>query len=128
MAIGVDVVDVGRMERLLASNPATVDNLFTDRELRYCTKRSKCAEHLAARFAAKEAVLKAVGTGLGPCMRWTDVEIVNDVFGRPLVLLRGAVAAAAQRKGLGDIAVSITHTAGLAQAVAVSARQPASSD
>ena len=119
MGIGVDVVDVGHVERIFAANPAGAAQVFTAREQAYCAGRKRHSEHLAARFAAKEAVLKAIGTGLGPRMRWTDVEIVNDVFGRPRVVLGGQIAAAAARKGLGDIAISMTHSVGMAQAIAI---------
>ncbi|MGI8554148.1 MAG: holo-ACP synthase, partial [Dehalococcoidia bacterium] len=76
--------------------------------------RRRRYEHLAARFAAKEAVLKAFGTGLGPGVFWTDVEIINEVLGRPRITLHGEVAAGAKRRGLVDIDVSISHTADLA--------------
>jgi holo-[acyl-carrier protein] synthase len=78
---------------------------------------------MAARFAAKEAVLKAFGTGLGQRMRWTDVEIVNELTGRPRVHLHGEVAAWARRRGMTDpdtfLDVSLSHTDGLAVAQAV---------
>jgi holo-[acyl-carrier protein] synthase len=100
--------------------------LYTGRELAYCLGKRRRFEHLAARFAAKEAVLKAFGTGLGQRMRWTDVEVVTSVTGRPRVCLYGEVAAWAQRQGLADLDVSLSHTADLAiaQAVAVWGRLP----
>lgn len=119
--VGVDIVDVARIARLISEQPAIVDTLFTPREQAYCQGKRRRHEHLAARFAAKEAVLKAFGTGLGQRMRWTDVEIVNEVLGRPRVCLHGEVAAWARRRGLTDLDVSLAHTADLAiaQAVAV---------
>jgi holo-[acyl-carrier protein] synthase len=119
ISTGIDVVDVGRVERLLAAGPGLATTLFTARELAYSGGRRRRTEHLAARFAAKEAVLKAIGTGLGPRMSWTDIEIVNDVFGCPHVTLAGEVAAAARRNGLGQIAVSMSHSGGVAVAQAV---------
>jgi holo-[acyl-carrier protein] synthase len=119
--VGVDVVQVGRVARLLEEQPAIVATLFTAREQAYCEGKRRRVEHLAARFAAKEAVLKAFGTGVGPRMRWTDVEIVNTVSGRPLVRLHGAVAAVARRKAVRGLDVSLSHTdqIAMAQAVAV---------
>jgi holo-[acyl-carrier protein] synthase len=119
ISTGIDVVDVDRIGRLLSAGPAPASALFTPRELAYSAGRRRRTEHLAARFAAKEAVLKAIGTGLGPRMRWTEIEIVNDVFGRPHVSLAGTVAAAARRKGLDEIAISMAHSHGVAVAHAV---------
>lgn len=112
---------VGRLQRLAAESPGVLEAVFTARELRYCLGKRRQYEHLAARFAGKEAVLKAFGTGMGQRMRWTDVEIVNTVLGRPRVHLWGEVAAWAQRHSLADLDVSLSHTADLAiaQVVAV---------
>ena len=92
--------------------------VFTETERAYCAGRRNRDAHLAARFAAKEAVLKALGTGLGPGMRWTDVEIVNSPLGRPSVRLSGAALAAARRLG-GGVALSLSHTGDYAIASAV---------
>jgi holo-[acyl-carrier protein] synthase len=114
-------VGVDRIERLVREHPRSESTLFTERESEYCRARRRCYEHMAARFAAKEAVLKSFGTGLGARMRWTDVEIVSARTGRPQVKLSGAVADFAERMGIADVDVSLTHTEQLAiaQAVAV---------
>jgi holo-[acyl-carrier protein] synthase len=117
--VGVDIVGVDRVARLVADNAEILDTLFTAREQSYCAGKRRRLDHLAARFAAKEAVLKAFGTGLGQRMRWTDVEIVNQVNGRPEVSLHGEVKAFAARRGLTDLDVSMSHTGGLAIAHAV---------
>ena len=83
---------------------------------------------MAARFAAKEAVLKAFGTGISQRMRWTDVEVVNEASGRPSIRLDGAVATFAERHGLRDLDVSLTHTEDLAFAHAVSVWDEPASD
>lgn len=121
--MGVDLVAVPRVTRLLEDHPAAMDELFTPAEQAYCNAKRRRDEHLAARFAAKEAVLKAFGTGVGQRMRWTDVEIVNNPLGRPQVRLRGAVADRARERGFRDVDVSLSHTDGfaIAQAVAVMA-------
>jgi len=115
----VDIVGVGRVERLVTENAGIVDVLFTERERDYCLGKRRAHEHMAGRFAAKEAVLKAFGTGIGQRMRWTDVEIVPGRRGRPEVCLHGEVAAWAKRRGLADIDVSVAHSAGLAVAQAL---------
>lgn len=119
--VGVDLARVDRIARLVTENPGIVDTLFTPRELAYCLGKRRCYEHMAARFAAKEAVLKAFGTGLGRRMRWIDVEITHLSTGRPQVCLYGEVAAWAEQRGLADLDISLSHTRDLAiaQVVAV---------
>jgi holo-[acyl-carrier protein] synthase len=119
--VGVDLVAASRVERLATDNPGLLPTLFTARELAACSTRRRPYEHLAARFAAKEAVLKAFGTGLAERMQWTDVEIINGTRGKPLVHLHGAVATWAQELGFTEVDVSLSHTEGMAiaQAVAV---------
>ena len=105
--------------RLIAEQPAILATIFTARELAYCDRKRRRHEHLAARFAAKEAVLKALGTGLGPGMAWTEVEVVNEINGRPVAHLHGAVATYAAGRGLVTLDISLSHTADLAIAQAV---------
>jgi holo-[acyl-carrier protein] synthase len=119
LRVGVDAVGVERLRRLVEDDRGRQESLFTPEELAYCRGKRRCYEHMAARFAAKEAVLKAFGTGISQRMRWTDVEVLNERTGRPLVRLDGAVAAFAERHGLCDLDLSLTHTEGLALAQAV---------
>jgi len=129
LRVGVDLVGVERLERLLAEHADLHEELFTAAELEYCRGKRRCSEHLAARFAAKEAVLKAFGTGLSQRMRWTEVEVVAERSGRPRVRLSGSVAAFAERRRLSQLDVSLTHTEGMALAHAVSVWQrPAPGD
>jgi holo-[acyl-carrier protein] synthase len=116
---GVDVVGVERLRRLVEGHEDRLDTLFTPRELDYCRGKRRKYEHLAARFAAKEAVLKAFGTGISQRMRWTEVEVVNDQVGRPTVRLEGAVASYAERHGLRELDVSLSHVESLAVAHAI---------
>jgi holo-[acyl-carrier protein] synthase len=118
----VDIVGVERIARLASEHHARLGSVFTPAELDYCAGKRRRDEHLAARFAAKEAVLKAVGTGLRRRMQWSDVEIVRDPSGRPGVRLHGEVAEEARRRGIANIEVSLSHSAGLAiaEAIAVS--------
>ena len=125
---GVDIVAVARVARLATEDARVLDEVFTPGELEYCRRRSSSHEHMAVRFAAKEAVLKAFGTGIGRRMRWTDVEILKERSGRPLVRLHGEVAAWAEQRGLAGIDVSLSHSAGLAVAHAVSVWQAPQED
>jgi holo-[acyl-carrier protein] synthase len=124
VSVGVDLVDVPRIARLL-QDAGAAPRLLTASELAYCTaRRGAAAEHAAARFAAKEAVLKAFGTGLGDGLRWVDVEVVNDSGGRPSIRLHGAARGLAARRGLRAIEISLSHTADLAIAHAVAVWSP----
>jgi holo-[acyl-carrier protein] synthase len=122
ISIGVDIVEVPRVERLIRKYERVQERLFTGPEIDYCRARRNCYEHMAARFAAKEAVLKALGTGLGSGMRWTDVEVLNEEGGRPYVRLAGAVAAFAEQDGVKQLELSLSHTSGLALAQALAVR------
>jgi holo-[acyl-carrier protein] synthase len=119
VSAGTDLVEVRRLARLAARPAAGLTGVLTEREQRYCNSRRRPAEHMAARFAAKEAVLKAFGTGLSGGIRWTDVEILKERSGRPFVELHGAAAAYADGRGLRRIDVSLSHTDHLAIAHAV---------
>lgn len=119
VAVGVDIVGVERVARLLRENAEFEHEVFTPGELAWCGARRRRLCHLAARFAAKEAVLKAIGTGVGKRMRWTDVEVLADATERPAVRLHGEVASWAERRGLAGLDLSLAHTDGVAVAHAV---------
>ncbi len=118
LAHGIDLVEVARIAKMLADHPERFrDRVFTPDEIAYCeSSRKRAAEHFAARFAAKEAVLKALGTGWRDGIAWTDIEIRRDPAGVPSVHLAGEAAAAATAAGITRWLVSLTHTADLAQA------------
>jgi holo-[acyl-carrier protein] synthase len=116
---GIDMADVARVEQLMTSQPGLQEQVFTARELAYCYRRRRTGEHLAGRWAAKEAVLKSLGTGMGPHMDWTEIEVVIDRAGRPRVRLYGEVEAVARSLGMHHIDISLSHSGGLAVAHAV---------
>lgn len=118
IGIGVDLCDVDRMRVVIARTPSIVERLFTPGEVDYCSQRADPSERYAARFAAKEAVLKAMGLGLGAC-RWHDIEVVRAESGQPGVILRGAAAEAAAARGISRWLLTMSHTATLAEAIAV---------
>ncbi|MEW1720673.1 holo-ACP synthase [Streptomyces sp. NPDC093109] len=118
--LGTDLVVVDRVESLLAGKPGLAERIFTTAELAYCASRGRRRpNHLAVRFAAKEAVMKALGTGASAGVEWTDMEVINAIGGRPTVRLHGGAAAVARRKGVRQAEISLSHTAGLAMASAV---------
>ena len=116
--IGIDAVEVDRFRRLLERRPGVTRRLFTEGELAYGERWRDPAPRLAARFAAKEAVMKAMGVGLGT-FAFHDVEVVSAHSGAPSLILRGGAEALAGRLGVAGWRLSLTHTESLAQAVAV---------
>ena len=118
IGIGIDAVEIERFRGVLARQPGTADRLFTDGERAYGERQSDPAPRLAARFAAKEAVMKALGVGLG-AFAFHEVEVVSAASGAPSLVLRGAAAALATERGVVDWRLSLTHTERVAQAVAV---------
>lgn len=118
LALGIDAVDVDRFRRLLARRPAVAERLFTATERERSSGASDAAPRLAARFAAKEAVMKALGVGLG-AFGFHDVEVVTASTGAPSLVLRGAAATLAEAQGLSTWRVSLTHTDTVASAVVV---------
>ena len=108
---GVDIVEVKRIKSAAKKFGARfLDRIFTKRELAYCRRKGAPEQHLAARFAAKEAVYKAFGgDGKNP-IAWTDVEIINDKHGKPLVVLKGTAKRLMTRRKVKKAVVSLSHT------------------
>src|SRR5919199_4664930 len=115
MGVGIDLLEIDRLERALERRPRLAERLFTDGERAYAATRTRPAMHLAARFCAKEAVAKALQLTE---WSWRDVEVLGGGDAPPSVRLSGAAAARAAELGA-TVAVSLTHTRELAGAVAV---------
>ncbi len=111
IGVGIDVVEIDRFEASLARTPGLRERLFTAAEA------GRPPASLAARFAAKEAVAKALGAPVG--MAWHDAEVVSESSGRPLLELRGTVLARAEALGVTSVHLSLSHDAGIASAVVV---------
>jgi len=120
-AHGIDMVDCRRLRELVDRyGDRFLCRVFTARELAYCQGRRRRIEHLAGRFAVKEAVLKVLGTGWRAGTNWTDIEVTNEPSGQPRVSLTGRTGQIAREKGIGEILISISHieTHAIASAVA----------
>ncbi len=124
VAVGIDVVLVERFARALERTPLLGDRLFTDAERVTSSGNPRSAESLAARFAAKEAVAKALGAPNG--MNWHDCEVVTDPDGRPWLTVSGTVAGVAAERGITRWHISLSHDGGIASAMVVAERLPAS--
>lgn len=108
---GIDIVEVARVAALIERfGERFLRRIFTAAEVRYCQDKKNSVERFAARFAAKEAALKALGTGLRLGITWHDVEIRHEPGGRPIIVFSGKAAVLARKAGAASSSVSITHT------------------
>ncbi|MFY9702485.1 MAG: holo-[acyl-carrier-protein] synthase [Terriglobales bacterium] len=108
---GVDIAEVHRIrESIERFGDRFLRRIFTDGEIRYCERKANRCESYAARFAAKEAGMKALGTGWSHGVRWRDIEVVRPKGQRPTIQFHGEAAAIAAKLGTKNIALSITHT------------------
>lgn len=118
--IGIDTIEVPRIARSIATyGDQFVKRIYCEEEIRYCASRPHAAEHFAARFAAKEAFAKALGTGVRRGFTWRDVCVLKEFSGRPFLELRGKMEERA-RKIIGrefTVQLSITHTKSVAEAI-----------
>lgn len=120
IGVGIDLTDPGRLGRAIARHGERFERrIFTDREREQCAERGDRIQALAARFAAKEACLKALGTGMTAGLGLRQVEVVRGAGGRPRIELHGAAWAFAQAAGVRAMHVSLTHERGMAAAVVV---------
>jgi holo-[acyl-carrier protein] synthase len=121
VAVGIDLVEIARIERLLASKgDHALRRLFTDAERAYAAGRPRAVVHLAARVAAKEAAYKALrGTSAARAIGWRELEVVLAGDGSPSLLLHGGAARRARELGVSRVHLSLTHTASSAAAVVV---------
>ena len=111
------------MRTALRRTPGLRARVFTDEEQAYCNGRKDPTERYAARFAAKEAVLKAMGVGVGAC-KWREIEVARASSGAPSVLLHGGAQRLADERGIGAWRLSMTHTHRMAEAIAVALAAP----
>lgn len=120
IAHGIDLVECGRIAEAVERHGAHfLERVLTQAERDYVAKMVKPTPHIAGRFAAKEAVLKMLGTGWRGAIAWTDIEVLNDVYGQPHVTLGGRCAELARDKGIDRVLLSISHTENNAMASAI---------
>jgi holo-[acyl-carrier protein] synthase len=117
VGLGLDIAEVDRIEAAITRYGAPfIERLFTPAEAAYCENYKNRFERYAARFAAKEAAMKALGTGWRHGVRWRDIEVTREASGRPALRLEGVAREFADRLGVRNITVSITHSGNLALA------------
>ncbi len=119
LGVGIDLIDVRRIERSLTRQEGLAERLFCPGEIAYCQEKRYPYPHYAARFSAKEAFLKALGTGLRGRMNWLEMEVVLDELGRPTMEIRGECCAVLDRLGGRRVHLSLTHQQDNAAAVVI---------
>lgn len=121
VGLGIDLVDIARMKRILARTPSFAAKVFSEAERAYCDARANPEAHYATRFAAKEAVVKALGTGFTQGISVRDIEVVRTSKGTPRVALHGRAAEVAREQGVQSLPISLsfTHDEAVACAMAI---------
>jgi holo-[acyl-carrier protein] synthase len=121
IGVGTDITECLRIAKMIERHAELfVDRVYTPKEIRYCQGRKQSTEHFTGRWAAKEAILKALGTGWRRGIAWRDIEVLNEVGGRPVVYVHGGVKKVIEQLGITSIQISISHcrTHAIAMAVA----------
>jgi holo-[acyl-carrier protein] synthase len=125
--VGTDIIEVARVEQKLARTEGLRKKLFTETETSYCESKHRPALHYAARFAAKEAFLKAMGTGWSGGHKFNEIEIINDPLGKPELFVNGKVREFCGARGVIRMSVSLSHVKEMAAAVVVLEMAPEAS-
>lgn len=129
LGLGVDIVEIKRFAAAIErSGQSLIDRLFLADEQAYCSPQREPARCYAARFAAKEAVSKALGTGIGAQLGWRDMEIRRRESGAPFIVLHGTGAQTAERLGVSEILLSLSHSEHYAVANAICVGKSGSGD
>ncbi len=120
LGIGTDIIETVRIAQMIEKHGELfLSRVFTTREIQYCSTRRAANQHYAGRWAAKEAVLKVLGTGWAKGIQWTDIEVVNEVSGAPTIRLSNRAAEIASERGIRNVLISISHCRAYATAFAV---------
>lgn len=120
LGIGTDIIECLRIAQMIERHGELfINRVYTPLEIRYCQSRKQATQHFAGRWAAKEAILKALGTGWRKGISWRDIEVRNDPSGRPVVGLRGGAKDIVEQRGIREMLVSISHCRSHATAYAL---------
>lgn len=120
IGIGTDITECLRIARMIERHGELfITRVYTPDEIRYCQSRKQATQHFTGRWSAKEAILKAIGTGWRRGISWLDMEIRNEASGQPIVAVRGGVKDVVEQLGISQILVSISHCRSHATATAI---------
>ena len=116
LGIGTDIVEVERINKQILKDSGFKEKVFTSGEIKYCDSKKFFGQNYAARFAGKEAFLKAIGTGLRDGLAFNEIEILNDELGKPNIFLHGQTKIIVEKIGIGNIHISLSHEKDMATA------------
>lgn len=120
VGVGTDIVEIVRIGEMIERHGELfLQRVYTEQEIRYCQQRKESIQHYAGRWAAKEAVMKTLGTGFTKGVGWKDIEVCNEKSGQPLILLTGGAARVATGLGIGSVLITISHCRAYATATAI---------
>lgn len=120
VGLGTDIVEIVRIGEMIERHGELfLQRVYTEREIRYCQRRKEAIQHYAGRWAAKEAVMKTLGTGFTKGVGWKDIEIVSQQSGQPVVELTGGAANVSKMRGIDEILVTISHCRAYATSTAI---------
>lgn len=120
LGLGTDIVEIVRIGQMIERHGEHfLQRVYTEAEIAYCQDRKHCYQHFAGRWAAKEAVMKALGTGFIKGISWRDIEVRSQRSGAPLMMLHGGTREFAESKGIGEILITISHCRSFATATAI---------
>jgi holo-[acyl-carrier protein] synthase len=129
VGVGTDIVEIVRIGKMVERHGEHfLKRVYTDDEIRYCQRRKESYQHLAGRWAAKEAVMKTLGTGWVRGVGWRDIEVTVKKSGQPVIIMHGTARDFAGSLGIDEILISISHCRAYATATAIALRHPASTE
>jgi len=130
IGLGTDIIEIVRIGEMIERHGELfLQRVFTEQEIEYCQKRKECMQHYAGRWAAKEAVMKTLGTGFTKGVGWQDIEVVNKQSGRPTIILTGGAGHVAKQIGINEVLITISHCRSYATATAIALQhQPQTGD
>jgi holo-[acyl-carrier protein] synthase len=120
LGLGTDIIEVLRIGKMIERHGEVfLQRIYTDEEIRYCQRRKEYTQHFAGRWAAKEAVMKTLGTGFSQGVGWRDIEVCSNRWGQPSIVLRGGAREIAEQSGIQDVLITISHCRTYATATAI---------
>lgn len=120
VGLGTDIIETVRIGQMIERHGELfLQRVFTEQEIRYCQRRKEAIQHYAGRWAAKEAVMKTLGTGFTKGVGFQDIEVLNRKSGQPAIKLRGGAEEVAKRMGVDDVLITISHCRAYATATAI---------
>ncbi len=126
VGLGTDIVEIVRIGRMIERHGELfLNRVYTPEEIRYCQKRRESFQHYAGRWAAKEAAMKTLGTGMGRGVSWQDIEVCSLKTGQPTLNIRGGARDFAEKLGIDEILITISHCRAYATATAIAVRREA---